>query len=241
MDYRELPIHKGFKKDNIIIGSIKLDPEDYEDLKDVTITVQTMGYPSFWRNNRLHLVHRHVMKAKKGQIVDHLLHDLNDARKSQLRIATSRENSSNLKLNKKSTTKCRNVRYRYGHYQVYVSVGNKRIDGGSYLNLEDADQAAKNIRAQHGMLDNGVLPEVKPILGPKLKRDEGTGYYGISWHSTQKRYQVKIRCEKQWKYLGIFDTLEEAIDKRNKTYIELGYPEKIELDKPIQKIEKLCN
>ena len=61
------------------------------------------------KSRKLRALHRFVVKAKKGQLVDHKYHDHLDVRKKNLRIATSSQNQAN-KIFNQGTSKYKGVR-----------------------------------------------------------------------------------------------------------------------------------
>ena len=84
------------------------DKEDFERIKKHKWYGKTPGY---YRRKKFRFVylHRFVMRAKKGQFVDHKYHDHLDARKKNLRIATSSQNQAN-KIFNQGTSKYKGVR-----------------------------------------------------------------------------------------------------------------------------------
>ena len=44
--------------------------------------------------------------------------------------------------------------------------------------------------------------------GPR--RDNTSGVHGVTWHRASQRWQVKIKHDGDWHWVGRFDTLEEA-------------------------------
>lgn len=44
----------------------------------------------------------------------------------------------------------------------------------------------------------------------KPKAHNKTGYLGVSWDSSRKKYAARIRVDGKYKYLGRFDSVEEA-------------------------------
>eukprot|EP00919_Chromeraceae_sp_WS-2016_P057197 GHVR01135600.1.p1 GENE.GHVR01135600.1~~GHVR01135600.1.p1 ORF type:complete len:202 (-),score=13.91 GHVR01135600.1:1905-2510(-) len=57
----------------------------------------TNGYPSKREGKNIVFLHRHLMKPEGGLCIDHINHNILDARRSNLRICTYQQNSSNRK------------------------------------------------------------------------------------------------------------------------------------------------
>lgn len=74
-----------------------VDEADYEWLKQLTWHINADGYASTWspQNQQPITMHRLIMQAKKGQIVDHINRNKLDNRRCNLRFVTIRENLLN--------------------------------------------------------------------------------------------------------------------------------------------------
>lgn len=89
------------------------------------------------------------MDAIPGTIIDHIDHDPTNNTISNLRIVTHTENMQNRKgPNKNSKTGIRGVCWdnRAKCWHVQVRVEGKRVYSSHFAKLEDAKNAAKNIR-----------------------------------------------------------------------------------------------
>lgn len=73
------------------------------------------GYWIAWDNtiNKSLKIHRVVMSAKDGEIIDHIFGDRSDNRKSNLRFCTAKQNVWNSKQHKDSNSLCPGVRQYY--------------------------------------------------------------------------------------------------------------------------------
>ena len=98
-------------------------------------------------------LHRIVVKAAIGQVVDHVNGNTLDNRKSNLRIVSRSKNSLNRAGASKAnvTTKQRNVYYENGKYRVRICVGYKMTNYGRYDSLQDAVKVAISVRKMLGI------------------------------------------------------------------------------------------
>lgn len=79
-----------------IVTLIKVSDEDYEKVSSISWYINSCGYAvhSLPGGVKL-LLHRYIMGAEKGQVVDHINHDKTDCRRENLRFVTVQENSIN--------------------------------------------------------------------------------------------------------------------------------------------------
>ena len=88
-------------------GKVALvDNEDFEWLNQWRWYFDN-GYAA--RRSKKILMHRVIMQAKKGQLVDHIDHNTLDNRKQNLRIATRSQNNMNAYIRKDSKSKFKGV------------------------------------------------------------------------------------------------------------------------------------
>ena len=121
-----------------------VDDEDYESLIDYKWCLNNKGYAV--RAKRLPergiiLMHRVIMNAQSGQMLDHRNRNRLDNRKINLRFCNKSQNSANAKLNIKNSSGFKGVcRHTSGKWVAYVSRNSQQI----YIGLfNSADQAAK--------------------------------------------------------------------------------------------------
>ncbi len=89
------------------------------------------------------IMYRLIMGAKKGEMVDHINHDVLDNRLSNLRIVTHQQNSYNKRLYKNNKSGYPGVNYhtRDGKWQASIGKDGKRIFLGHYATAEEANEA----------------------------------------------------------------------------------------------------
>lgn len=89
------------------------------------------------------IMHRLIVGAKKGDIVDHIDGNGLNNRKSNLRIVTSTENAINHKIRSDNTSSVTGVRFRKSckKWYAFISINKKETFLGSFVNFEDAVDA----------------------------------------------------------------------------------------------------
>lgn len=115
-----------------------IDTEDIERLKPYYFIKDANGYWSTCHKNIK--LHRFLMDAPEGMVVDHISHDRSDNRKCNLRVCTVGQNNMNNRRKgyyyNKADRKWMVICYRDG----------KRYYGGRYNTEEEAKEASKKLR-----------------------------------------------------------------------------------------------
>ena len=153
---------------------ILIDSEDYKRVKSHTWYVDYKGYA--WakiEGSRVRL-HRFIIDAPDDLQVDHVNIIKTDNRKSNLRLATSKENRRNEGLRKDNTTGAKGVSYdkQCNKYAAYINVEWGKIHLGYYCTVLEAskayDRAAEKYFGEFARLNNltGRTPEPVPFLLP---------------------------------------------------------------------------
>jgi len=120
-----------------------VDDEDYNFL------VMTKWYAIFDKNTKTYrahgaaglLMHRIIMKAKKGEIVDHKNHNTLDNRKENLRIVTASQNMMNRKRNNRKNGLPKGVRMRGQKFRSSIDKDGKTFELGTFLTAKEAGVA----------------------------------------------------------------------------------------------------
>ena len=200
-----------------------LDNEDYEELQGKTIYYVKGGYPSFNNNGERVYVHRYIMGATEGVVVDHKNMNILDNRKVNLRKTTHTYNRANaLKYNiKKPTSKYKGVTYDKvnSNWVARVKRGNKVFYRGRYSKEDSAALAynhyAKKAFGEFAYLNNVETHEDYDWTKDKLTKTPSkkqSGYKYITWDSHASRWvgavtkdgrQIKLRTSE-----SIIDCLE---------------------------------
>ncbi len=88
-------------------------------------------------------MHRQIMGAKKGDVVDHINHDTLDNRRDNLRICTTAQNAYNQKptgVTSKHKGVCRGTNPNKP-WQVRIRANGKRLFLGAFASEEEAAEA----------------------------------------------------------------------------------------------------
>lgn len=160
-------------------------------------------------------LHRFIMCAKKGQIIDHINGNGLDNRRGNLRFVTSAQNRWNVNEAKikKPASGFMGVR-QCGPRTFWATVGKRSV--GYYRTAEDAAKArdleALKIRGEFAILNfkKEELPDKIDKLPPKITGPRTSSVRGVSY-AKNRRARVKWRVVFNKKHLGWFLTEEEAI------------------------------
>jgi hypothetical protein len=100
-------------------------------------------YAATYINNKLFLMHRLLLKATKGMIVDHINSDGFDNRKNNLRICTQSQNLANRNKQNNNTSGYKGVYWQKSvkKWSAHIMVNQKYINLGTYVNILDAVKA----------------------------------------------------------------------------------------------------
>lgn len=126
-----------------------LDDDDYEKFKHKKWHLLASRYAA----NGHHYLHRLIMNAPKGMVVDHCNHNTLDCRKANLRIVSQAEN-------------CRNVKglgYYFEKWSNKWHVEHKGVNFGRYKTEDEAKRAIRLARS--GLSRESVKKKVKSEFG----------------------------------------------------------------------------
>jgi len=123
------------------------DLEDYDKIKNYCWIIQHGYIYAYALDGELYLIsmHRLVMNAEDNDKVDHIFHNLNDNRKSKLRLTTHSQNQMNKVKMKNNTSGVIGVSWDKKHnvWLARISANSKAIHLGSYKKFQDAVDARK--------------------------------------------------------------------------------------------------
>lgn len=232
---------------NIQLGGVRkgvviVSLEDYDKLKKFKWTQSPKGYVSAVINGKNVQIHRLIMNAKKGQLVDHINRNRLDNRRENLRFFTRKKNAQNRSVrdNKKSS-KYKGVYYKKGVQAYCVRIrsdGIEKIIGyfdDEIVTAECYDQyILQNEDMSHYPLN---FPDKKEIIKKKvfvptkpIKQYTNT-YYGVS--KSKNDYTVQIWLGYKLLHLGKYKDEKKAAEVYDKYIVDnnlyerkINFPEK---------------
>jgi hypothetical protein len=158
-----------------------IDPEDWQKLArypwQLYETERNSRAVVRYYGKTIIYMHREIMNAPKGSIVDHRNRDSLDNTKRNLRFATPSQNCYNSRRRKKGSSKYRGVRFEKDkkRWRVEIRYNKTRKHLGYFDNEEDAarayDEAAKIYHGEFAVLNFGEPPRhegTKKILNPNF-------------------------------------------------------------------------
>lgn len=130
----------------IIIGNSKImiDTEDLNKVKDIRWRISSNGYPIGDLKDKRVFLHRVVVDyVPSGMEVDHINHNLFDARKSNLRIVSRSQNNMNHGIKSNNTSGITGVWFsnQKQKWVAEIKVLGKKIHLGTFTNINDATEA----------------------------------------------------------------------------------------------------
>lgn len=129
-DYIERYVNGGYKT--------KVDPDIAEKFKGISLLVRNKKHPYiyFHKKRKKHSLHRFIMNAKKGEVVDHINGDVFDNRRINLRICNQSRNSLNHHHKTKNKTGFFGLSFKklVNKYQVQVYLKRKSLSISYFYN-----------------------------------------------------------------------------------------------------------
>lgn len=143
------------------IKEVLIDDEDFEKVNQYKWSISKIKnkfYIARSENRKIVLLHRFIMDAPNGMLVDHIDGNVQNNKKSNLRICTAKQNTKNsVKTKSKTTSFYKGVHFdkERNKYQAQIKVDYKNIHLGRF-ETEDQAAIAYNIAAlkYHGEYAN---------------------------------------------------------------------------------------
>lgn len=199
---------------------VTVDADDYERLSRYRWSKNGNGYARTGSNSRL--MHRLIMHAPKGKVVDHINGDIYDNRKRNLRVCCQRENAKNHRR------KCVQLDRRYGTWRAAIKVDYVTRYLGSYATEAQATEAYERAaRYYFGAFANQAIAHAQPKCADELRHEARmrSGFRGIKRSASLRNpYAARIRIAGRERHLGVFPTEEAAARAFDRAARRLGYP-----------------
>lgn len=136
--YVEFDVYKPIE--GTVIATFIIDFDDYPEVSKYKWGINNNGYAISRIDNKIVLLHRFIMKPKKGQQVDHINLDIKDNRKANLRVCTNSLNQQNRNgYNKFSVKGVEQT--RGGKWSAYFRNDDKQYHSQGYETIEEASFA----------------------------------------------------------------------------------------------------
>lgn len=128
-----------------------IDSEDYDRVMELTWTFGNKGYPCHFEKNTSISLHRFVLGARKGFLVDHINNDPLDARKANLRECTPSQNSKNQSKKKANKTGFKGVSWcnQKKRYRACIKTDYRQKHLGYFDCPRQAAQAYNDAAREH--------------------------------------------------------------------------------------------
>lgn len=167
------------------------------------------------RMHRL-ILERMIGRAlEKYEVTDHIDSNPMNNTRSNLRIATYRQNGQNAKVRRDSETKMKGVQiHQCGRYYASIKANGERKHLGYYDSLEDAgiayNHAAKEFFGEYAQFND--IPNWRNRLPVRraLYASYTNPYRGVSYEKGRNKWAAYIYINKKRLHLGRYDTPELA-------------------------------
>lgn len=222
-----------------IIGSCLIDKKEISKLggRNIFLPIREKYLIVYFGHKRIRL-HRLILNIYNPSIIiDHINGDIYDNRKQNLRIVSRIQNGQNRTvLNINNSSGYRNVSWhkKTGSWMVSTRYNHKCIYWGLYKSKNEANKKAIKARKILGFANtsrkiNSKSPEmIIDIINSrphqKLRRDNISGFAGITWHISHKVWQATIKHDGKYIYIGQSKKLKEIVRKMIKRKTELNIP-----------------
>lgn len=193
-----------------------VDDEDYEWLSQWKWCIDFRGYAIRYDYStgvqRVVKMHRAILAddLKPGLVCDHVNRDKLDNRRGNLRACTQSENNRNSTSRRGSSSRYIGVSAYRERWKAQIQLSGCKKSLGTFSCEQDAalayNRAARELFGEFANL-NPVKDDGRPLLSVG-KPLPSSGFRGV--HSCGSRWQAVACVGGKARYLGVFDTPEEA-------------------------------
>ena len=234
-DWTYLPI-----KDNHLV--VLIDAEDLDLFKGITIGIYTNRYPTCHKGE----VHRAIVERRfgsipSGMVVDHISGNVFDARKKNLRVCTSSQNSFNTFISKRNTTGYRGVVRYKNRFVAQIRMCNKAKRIGYFDTAKEAAIAyyiytvklyGREFTNNQPFYTEEEIANVKQkLLSNKTNGKHSSKYYGVTFYKATGKWKAEFKYKKQRYHLGYFYEERTAAEFVDRKLIELGNTKKLNFNR----------
>jgi len=187
---------------------VLISQEDYDMILKYTWCIIPKGYVVGTVNKKIIRIHRFIMHAQKGQLIDHQNRNKLDNRRENLRVHTQLQNGQNKTISKTKSSKYRGVYYvkRDKNYKVEFVYNKKNIYIGKFTYEIDAamafDKYVVNNKIEEIELN---FPEKKSeYIDPNyqiIKKEHTSKYIGVYFNKQAQKYQARIVHNKKGSHI----------------------------------------
>lgn len=180
-----------------------------------------------WQGGRARevLMHRLVMAAGPGQVVDHINGDTLDNRRSNLRITDVQHNSWNRASQRGAKSQYRGVSVYGGKFYVRIFIEGRNQYLGRYTDERLAarvfDYAATKHYGEYARLNlpDELLTEAE-FVELTQRRKTLSDYRGVSWSKSKAKWRAYIQVKGVMKHIGYFTDETDAARAYNEAAVK---------------------
>ena len=160
-------------------------------------------------------MHRLIMSALPGNVVDHIDHDPLNNTKVNLRLVTGKQNSYNRRSVKNTTSQYKGVHYnkRLQRWRAQIGVEGKYLDLGNFDSESEAakayNDAARLHFGEHAYL-NHVFGFDSRTVDIKPKRQPRSQFNGVNFDIASNKWRSRSYLDGKRIHLGVYASEEEA-------------------------------